>query len=132
MGYTQEVIVRFGKIAVVFALTATLGAHWALLQTVAWTAMLADNLRSQPLAEAVVDTFDGQHPCPLCKAIAAGRKSEHKSEAAAPTPKLEFPPANANVRLFAPSRFELIPPADFSADSLAQKPPVPPPRGFFV
>jgi len=126
------VIVRFGKIAVVFALIATLGAHWALLQTVAWTTMLANNLCSQPLSEAVAHTFDGQHPCPLCKAIAAGKKSEKKNEFTAPTPKLEFPPARENPVLITPSSFHLLPLANSFADSLAQKPPTPPPRGFFV
>ena len=125
-------MVRFGKIAVVFALIATVGAHWALLQTVAWTTMLAGNLRSRPLAEAVAYTFDGKHPCTLCKAIAAGKKSEQKSESTSPTPKLEFPPAKGNPVLIAPSNFDLLPEADFFADSLTQKPPTPPPRGFFV
>jgi hypothetical protein len=123
------VIVRFGKIAVVFALIATLGAHWALLQTVAWTTMLANNLRSQPLSEAVAHTFDGKHPCPLCKAIAAGKKSEKKNEFTAPTPKLEFPPAKENPVLIAPSNFHLLPLANSFSDSLAQEPPTPPPRG---
>ena len=36
-----------GKFFVVVALVSTLGAHWALLQTVAWTTMLANNLRTQ-------------------------------------------------------------------------------------
>jgi hypothetical protein len=126
------VLVRLGKLLVVFALAATLGWHWALLQTVAWTTMLANNLRSQPLSEAVAHTFDGKHPCPLCKAIAAGKKSEKKNEFTSPTPKLEFPPAKENPVLIAPSDFQLLPQADCSAESLAQKPLTPPPRGFFV
>ena len=55
--------------------------------------MLAANLSSQQsLTEAVSQTFDGEHPCPLCKAIAAGKKSGKKSEAIAPVLKMEFPP----------------------------------------
>jgi hypothetical protein len=34
---------RIGNIFLVLALVAMLGAHWTLLQTVAWTTMLADN-----------------------------------------------------------------------------------------
>ncbi len=124
--------VRIGKIFLVLALVAMLGAHWALLQTVAWTTMLADNLRANSFHDAVTMTFDGQHPCPICKAIAAGKKSENKSESVAPTLKLEFPPVNENVVLVAPSQFRLLPPENFSAKPLSQKPLLQPPRGFFV
>jgi hypothetical protein len=118
---------------VVVSLVATLGAHWALLQTVAWTAMLADNLRAHSLSESVVRTFDGRYPCPICKAIAAAKKSEKKSEFALRVQKLEFPPARANPVLIAPSDFLLLPgPTDFLSESLTQKPLTPPPRGFLA
>ena len=126
------VLARFGKFLVVVALVTTTGLHWAVLQSVAWTTMLADNLRTQSLTEAVTHTFDGNHPCCLCKAIAAGRKSEQKKEFTAPLQKLEFPPVKENFVLIAPSSFQLLPQANTFADSLTQKPPTPPPRGFFV
>jgi len=103
-----------------------------VLQSVAWTTMLADNLRTQSLTEAVTHTFDGEHPCCLCKAIAAGRKSEQKKEFTAPLQKLEFPPVKENFVLIAPSSFQLLPLENSSAKSLAQKPLLQPPRGFFV
>jgi hypothetical protein len=109
-----------------------LGAHWALLQTVAWTTMLADNLRTQSVKEAVTETFDGNHPCPLCKAIAAGKQSEKKTEFTLQTQKLEFPPVKESPILFAPSAFQLLPQANFFTESLTQKPLTPPPRGFFA
>jgi hypothetical protein len=126
------VFVRIGKICLVLALMATLGAHWALLQSVAWTTMLADNLESSSFHDAVTMTFDGQHPCPICKAIAEAKKSEKKSEAVTTTLKLEFPPVNENFVLIAPSQFELLPLENSSAKSSAQKPLLQPPRGFFV
>ena len=124
--------VRLGKIFVVLALAATLGLHWALLQTVAWTTMLADNLRTHSLSESVERTFDGQYPCPICKAIAAAKKSEQKSEFTQKMQKLEFPPAKANLVLFAPSRFELLSQTDSVAELTVLKPPTPPPREFFA
>jgi hypothetical protein len=126
------VFVRIGKIFLVLALVAMLGAHWALLQTVAWTTMLADNLHSNSFQYAVAKTFDGHHPCPICQAIAAGKKSERKSEAVSPTPKLEFPPAKEKFVLIAPSQFQLLPLENFSAKPLSQKPLFQPPRGFFA
>ena len=124
--------VRFGKIFIIIALVATLGAHWALLQTVAWTTMLADNLRTHSLSESVARTFDGKYPCPICKAIAAGKKSEKQNEFTLKIQKLEFPPAKANLVLIAPSNFQLLPQMNFFAESFITKPLTPPPRGFFV
>ena len=49
---------RFGKCCVIVALVLTTGAHWAVLQTVAWTTMLATNLRTHSVAEAVTRTFE--------------------------------------------------------------------------
>jgi hypothetical protein len=126
------VFVRFGKFVVIVALVATTGAHWTLLQTVAWTTMLADNLHSTSLHEALVKTFDGKHPCCLCKTIAAGKRSEQKKEFTAQMQKLEFTPAKVNFVLFAPSQYQLVPQTDTFAESLAQKPLLQPPRGFFV
>jgi hypothetical protein len=111
------------------ALVAMTGAPWAALQSVAWTTMLADNLRAHSLAEAVKQTFDGQHPCCLCKAIAAAKKSGKKKEFILQTQKLEFPPSPENVVLVAPSGFQLSPPTNKFAESLTQRPQTPPPRG---
>jgi hypothetical protein len=102
--------------------------HWAFFQSVAWTSMLADNLRHDSLAQAVTHTFDGQHPCRLCKAIADGKKSEKKNDFAPYFETLEFPLAAEDFVLTIPSR--LAPPcrADTFAETLSQTPPTPPPR----
>ncbi len=124
--------VRLGKIFVIFALVTATNAHWAVLQSVAWTTMFADNLRTQSVAEAVTQTFDGQHPCRLCKAIAAGKKSEKKNEFTLQTQKLEYPPTPEHFVLIAPTQFRLLPQGHSFAEVFTQEPPVPPPRGFFV
>ena len=124
---------RCGKFFVVAALVLTTGAHWAALQTVAWTTMFAANLSSQQsLTEAVSETFDGKHLCPLCKAIAAAKNSEKKSAAVAPNLKLEFPPVVEKIILFPPAQFVLQPQANAFAKNFFPKPPLQPPRGFFV
>lgn len=125
-------LLRLGKVLVVFALVSTLSAHWALLQTVAWTTMLAGNLQSGSLRAAMTKTFDGQHPCCLCKAIAAAKKTEQKNQAASQDLKLDFLLAQENLVLIAPSRLELFPSKDLSAESVSIKPLTPPPRSFFV
>ena len=124
--------VRLGKFCVIVALIATTGLHWIGLQTVAWTTMLVDNLCTHSVKDAMTETFDGKHPCCLCKAIAASKKSEKKNEFTAQMQKLEFPPTQENFVLIAPSQFQLLPLENSSAKSFAQKPLLQPPRGFFV
>ena len=123
---------RCGKSLVVAALILATGAHWAALQTVAWTTMLANNLRTQTVSEAMANTFDGRHLCPLCKAIAAAKKSGKKSEAVSPALKMEFPPVAEKFILLSPKPFSAFSLAEFSAVSSFLKPPLPPPRGRFA
>ena len=121
-------LARFSKFLVITALVATTGFHWALLQTVAWTSMLASNLCTESVSESVAHTFDGQHPCCLCRAIAAAKKSGPKNEFTTPAFRFEYPPAPANVTLYAPTYFTLLPVTDAFAGSLVHPPLTPPPR----
>ena len=68
------------RVLVVLLLVLSLGVHWALLQTVAWAGMVVNYSREGSLAEAISQTFDGKHPCSLCKAIRKGRAEEKKHE----------------------------------------------------
>lgn len=68
------------KITAVLLLTLTLGLHWALLQTVAWTGMIVSYSRDASFTEAVSKTFDGQHPCKMCKVIKKARAEEKQQE----------------------------------------------------
>jgi len=126
------VLQRIGKILVIAALVLSTGAHWAALQTVAWTTMLAANWSNESFSTAISRTFDGEHPCPLCKAITAGKKSEQKKEFTFAALKLEFPPMTEKVALIPPKPFPSFSSTDTFARSFFQKPPVPPPRIFFV
>jgi len=126
------VFARFGRGCVIVALVLSTGAHWAALQTVAWTAMLATNFRAYSLSEAVIRTFDGKHPCSLCRAVAAGQKSERKSESLPPVQKFECLPLQVTFFLVAPSDFELMPGSDTFATIRFLEPPTPPPRRCFV
>jgi hypothetical protein len=123
---------RIAKAAMIAALVVTIGAHWALLQTVAWTAMLADNLRQGSVCHALARTFDGNHPCCLCKAIAAGKKSDKKKDPRLQFKKLECPPAQFYAALTAPFRVELAPWTRVFPKSPARRPPSPPPRSLPV
>jgi hypothetical protein len=124
------VFARYGRSFVVMALVLSTGVHWAALQTVAWTTMLAKNLCTQSVTEAVSDTFDGRHLCPLCRVIAAAKKSEKKSAAVSPTLKMEFPPVAESFTFISPEPISAFSLAEFPANAFSFEPPVPPPRSF--
>jgi len=72
---------RLSQILVVAALVVSIGLHWAVLQSVAWVGMaVAYSVEKGSLSEGLSDTFDGDHPCPLCKAVKQGQDSESKSQ----------------------------------------------------
>ena len=80
------------------------------------------------VGEALVKTFDGKHPCALCKAIAKGKKSERKSEFPVAGKKFEFS-YSATVFVFsAPTHFWKTGGLEEIAVSLNYAPPVPPPK----
>jgi hypothetical protein len=117
-----------GRAAIIGALCLALGFQWLALQSVAWATMLACNAQHAPLAEAMARTFDGAHPCMLCHTVAAGKKSEKKSDMQTTTAKIDLIcPIQTLGWLrscvpydYAQTRFAI--PERFSA------PPVPPPR----
>ena len=110
------------------AVACSIGLHWAFLQVVAWTGMVASYSRAMPVSEALVKTFDGKHPCSLCRHIGEGKRTEKKSDCGIELRKLEF--------AYAPVAFIFQPPSDFwevragtmDAVLFTRPPPVPPPR----
>ena len=121
-------VTRFSKFCLVVVLVTITGTNWALLQSVAWTSMLANNLRTRSLSESVSRTFGGQYPCPLCRAIAEAKKSEKKSAVLASPQKMEFAPPTEGLTLIQPPHSSHFPLIDSFAGLPRQKPPFPPPR----
>jgi hypothetical protein len=70
-------------------LFVSLGGHLALLQTVAWGNMLVDYSKSASFSEAAKMTFDGGHPCSLCKVVEESKKQEEKKPLLKATAKME-------------------------------------------
>jgi len=112
----------------VVTLTFALGGHWAILQSVAWVTMVASYSQTAPLKAALVKTFDGEHPCSICKFVANGKKSEQKQETQKLLTKLDFFLASTPVGLFppVPDALHFTPPP--SAGARSDSPPTPPPR----
>jgi len=123
---------RLGHLLLILALLVAAGGHWAALQSFAWARMLADNARVAPLSEAIEKTFDGKHPCELCKCIAKGRHSEKKSDTQVEVKKLEFLRQSVALVIASPTHFMLSGEREIFPSSLTQTPPVPPPRALPV
>lgn len=115
------------------ALVAVIGGHWAILQSIAWANMLADNLQTNNFAEAISKTFDGDHPCRMCKAISKERKSEKKPDTLeTKVRKLEFTRELEHLIITPPGLLWLLPPDTFAFEKLSLPPPLPPPRQVTV
>jgi len=82
MNFTQSLLKRLarhgGCVMMALALFLVAGGHWATLQGMAWATMVKEFSKNGSLTEAVGKTFDGKHPCPMCKKIASARTSEEK------------------------------------------------------
>jgi hypothetical protein len=130
--YARRVLVRLGHLFLALALLGATGGHWAVLQTVAWTTMLADNLQTESVTTAITKTFDGKSPCRMCNQITEGKKAEKQSELPFQIKKLEFITERPALVLAAPTRFTLTREHSDSLNGQRNRPPVPPPRGRAV
>lgn len=123
-----------GFTACLVAVLATLGGHWALLQSVAWARMIARNAQHESLPAAVAKALDGRHPCPLCLKIREGRQKEQREG-----PTLPWLKPGKSPELFCEARPNLVPRAPAAAAEAVpfvpaltagfiEAPPTPPPR----
>lgn len=71
------------------ALVLSLGLHWAVLQSAAWVSMVVVYSQDASLGEALEKTFDGEHPCPLCKIVESGTKSDDQDSRKAEVTKVK-------------------------------------------
>ena len=113
-----------------FALFLSAGGHLAMLQGVAWASMIRDYSRSGSLTAAVEKTFDGKHPCPLCKKIAAQRSHDEKAPVTVKAEKkaeVFLSSASALIPLPVVGSFAYPPHPFLNAPEQLSAPPVPVP-----
>jgi hypothetical protein len=122
------VIVRLPRILIALALATSIGLHWGFLQVVAWTGMVISYSQEGSVTEAVVKTFDGDHPCGLCKQIAKGKRTERKAGYKFELGKLKFPHAPVTFIFCTQPLLWEIGASDQTAELVTHAPPVPPPR----
>ena len=116
------------KALITLALAGSIGLHWSFFQVVAWAGMMICYSQNAPLTEAVAKTFDGQHPCKLCKQIAKSKRAEKKTDCQPELKKLEFSFVPGSFIFSAPLSFWEVRAANDAADLLNHAPAVPPPK----
>jgi len=119
---------RIFQPGIALALIIAVGGHWAILQTVAWVGMTVQYARDASFGEALKMTFDGQHPCKLCKVVEQGKKAGQKHTTLKAETKLDFFCLRAFAYLPPTLPFTLLSSGDEIADLRANAPPTPPPR----
>ncbi len=123
---------KLGHVLMIIAVLTATGTHWLAFQSVAWTTMLAENLQKSSLSQAIQRTFDGKHPCCLCKEIAKDKQSEKKSDVQVESKKFDFSHSYSEFVFSAPSQFYEVRPAGDAAICLAEPPLLPPPKELLV
>ena len=118
----------FPKAVMAVALACSLGFHWAFFQSLAWVGMVVNYSQDASLKEALEKTFDGKHPCALCKEIDKNKRSEKKAELLLPVSKFEFLALRSQFIFTAPSSFWHLAAVQDYLKSLPRTPPTPPPR----
>lgn len=120
---------RFTKAIAVAVLIMTVGLHWAFLQSLAWATMFVRYSQQSTVKIALIQTFDGKHPCALCEFVANGATENKKSkEKKLEVKKFELLIEPSAAYQFRPRQPVLL--GSFPAAHLGrqEEPPTPPPR----
>ena len=113
----------------------SIGGQWMVLQGVAWMGMAVSySIEEGSVASGLSKTFDGEHPCPLCKAVK--KASDEEGDSSVPgqggmgKKKVELFSEGA-LTLFAPEPVRLVM-ATGGEVGVARliAPDVPPPKGW--
>lgn len=88
---------RLCRACLILALVTSVGLHWAVLQSAAWVSMMVSYSKNATVVEALEKTFDGEHPCSLCKMVEKGTSTDYsgnqdksRQEAASKIHKIDF------------------------------------------
>jgi hypothetical protein len=90
--------------------------------------MIVNYSQGSTLRSALTRTFDGQHPCTLCKIVKAGKAAEKKQDVAKASVKFDVSLVAGVIALFPPEPLSPAFVARFSSPARFQAPLTPPPR----
>jgi hypothetical protein len=92
--------------------------------------MIIDYSKRGSLCEAILQTFDGAHPCSLCHVVNRASTAEKKADLQLLTPKIDMICASRAISLLQPFVPVEYAARDFSFVKVGRSPPVPPPRSL--
>ena len=122
-------MIPFARILLVAALMISIGAQWAVLQSAAWLGMAVTyTVNEGSLSEGLSQTFDGDHPCPLCNLVEESQKKEQKLPTKKAESKMELLLTIGFVVITPPVATFLPRAAQETATARSTEPNVPPPR----
>lgn len=123
---------QLARFLLVAALMFSIGLHWVVLQSAAWAGMLVSySVREGSFIAGMSQTFDAEHPCALCGAVAFGMDQEKKDSRQQQEPQKKLLLA---IVIFERPFIAAPPPHDFHVEMNAfaperdLRPPFPPPR----
>ncbi len=132
MSLSTSAVIRLARFLLIAALMVSIGAHWAVLQSVASVSMAVSySVQEGSITTGLSMTFDGEHPCPLCCAVKKGTDSEKKDPKSKDSkkPKQDLFASEARVVVIeAPKEVRLPQAANEVALARLAAPAVPPPR----
>ena len=127
-----KAVIQLARYLLIAALMVSIGAQWAVLQSVAWVGMAVSySMKEGSITTGLSQTFDGEHPCALCCAVKKGTESEKKDPKSKDSKKLKqdlFASESRAVVIAAPHFVRLPQAANEVALARFGVPAVPPPR----
>jgi hypothetical protein len=125
-------LAQIGRFVVAFALCVSMGGQWVAMQSIAWTTMVISYSQHCSFRQAIVRTFDGGHPCDLCKGINKARGEEKKQDSQLSVSKTDLICTIRRVVLVPPFASLTFAQLITSPTDGFQEPPSPPPRVQFA
>ena len=118
----------FLRLVLGVVMACALGLHWIVIQGIAWTTMVVNYSSEGTLVEALEMAFDGDHSCPLCKAVQQGTQSDRDETAPSAAKSLNFTELRFSiVRIFPPTPSWTLPQWVVPVSSRESGSPEPPP-----
>jgi len=121
----------FLKLARCLALLAVFllgGGHMAVWQGVAWVRMVADYAQETSIARAVVETFDGNHACPMCRAVERENNQQKQPATQLALVKVAMIYVATDGYVFTTPAGDRMDLQAFHGGQRTERPPTPPPR----
>lgn len=122
------------RLLLILVTVFSIGLHCAVVQMVGWVSMTVKYSKSNSLSEALVMTFDGSHPCELCKFVEKelGNTQDDSPRVQGKKSDAKLPPFTwrvNNIRSVChPCLWIAIVTSDVHIRTVRARPPLPPPR----